>query len=200
MKINRILSIIMLMLQNEMISAPELSRIFGVATRTIHRDIETISKAGIPLVTSTGPNGGIGITEEFKMHKNISPESDISAIAISLIEEYPGLLDIDSYILAKHRIEMLERERQKAGDKSAVIKVTLRFDELYKNDIEREYALNIVSFDETGCYEACTYIEANSKEYDRLLIIGDKFECIDPPHIREYIKNKIAVIMKIYEK
>ena len=200
MKINRILSIVVLMLQNEMISAPELAKIFGVATRTIHRDVETISRAGIPLVTSTGPNGGIGIAGEFKTARNITPASDMASVAIGLIDEYPGLADIESYILAKHKIEARERERQKLVGKSAVIKVTLRFDAAYKSDMEREYSLNIVSLGEDGFFEAYIYIEAAEKEYRRLLSIGDICECIDPLHVRNFIAEKIGGIVKNYTR
>jgi predicted DNA-binding transcriptional regulator YafY len=79
----------------------------------------------------------------------------------------------------------------------AVIKVTLRFDESHKNEIEQQYDLNIVALKD-NYYEAYSYIKADEKEYDRLLAVGDKCECIDPRHVREYIKNKAEEITKIY--
>ena len=196
MKIDRIISILMLLLNGEMISAPELSKIFGVSTRTIHRDIEVINKAGIPLVTAPGVNGGIAVPEDFKIDKKISAASDISSAIIALINEYPGLVDDDSYILAKHRNETSERERKK----SAVIKVTIRFRGAYKDDLEKQYGLNIISLNADDFYEADIYIEADEREYDRLLLSGDKCECIEPRHVREYIKNKIGAIHKVYIK
>jgi len=104
----------------------------------------------------------------------------------------------NSYILTKHKNEASEQEQIKSGYKSAVIKVTLRFDESHKNDIEQQYGLNIVSCNEDGCYEAYIYIEADEKEYDRLLSIGDKCECVGPRHVREYIKKKAEAILGIY--
>jgi len=190
----------MLLLNCEMISAPELSRIFGVTTKTIHRDIETIGKAGIPLVTATGPRGGIGVAKDFKQKRAVSSGGDISEAIISLIEEYPALLDDNEYILAKHRSEFSGRERARAGleNKSAVIKVTLRFDKIHKAELSRHFDLTVVSPDEHNRHTAHIYIGANKDDYDDLLLLGDKCECVEPRHVREYILNKIKSINKIY--
>ena len=200
MKINRIISILMLLLNCERISAPQLSKIFGVTAKTIHRDIETISKSGIPLVAATGPRGGIGIPEDFKIKKDIVSGFDISSAIIALIDEYPELLDDNEYILAKHRNALSGRERVKSGveNKPTVIKVTVRFVKLHKKDIERQYDLKIDSLDEHGYYTAYIYIGASNDEYDNLLLLSDKCECIEPRHVREYIKNKIEAMVKIY--
>jgi len=75
MKIDRLLGIIMLLLQQEKVTAPELARQFEVSRRTINRDIEDICKAGVPLVTTQGRRGGISIAENYKLEKTfLSPE------------------------------------------------------------------------------------------------------------------------------
>lgn len=51
MKIDRLIGIITILLQKDKITAPELAKRFEVSRRTINRDIEDISKAGIPIVT-----------------------------------------------------------------------------------------------------------------------------------------------------
>ncbi|MGV3025131.1 helix-turn-helix transcriptional regulator [Clostridium thermobutyricum] len=68
MKINRLISIIILLLQREKITASELSEMFEVNLRTIYRDIETLSQSGIPIVTYRGSNGGIAIMDEYKIN------------------------------------------------------------------------------------------------------------------------------------
>lgn len=60
----------MLLLERKKISAPELAKMFEVKLRTIYRDIETISMAGIPIITYRGADGGFGITEEYKIKKS----------------------------------------------------------------------------------------------------------------------------------
>jgi predicted DNA-binding transcriptional regulator YafY len=77
LKIDRLMSIIMVLLNCEKISATKLAKIFEVTPRTIYRDIETISLAGIPIVTCPGVDGGIGIMSEYKIDKKFFTPSDI---------------------------------------------------------------------------------------------------------------------------
>ena len=59
MKIDRLIGILSVLLQEEKITAPELAERFEVSRRTIYRDIENLCKAGIPIFTSQGAGGGI---------------------------------------------------------------------------------------------------------------------------------------------
>ncbi len=67
MKIDRLISIITCLLQNEKLTAQELAQKFEVSHRTILRDIDSLSLAGIPIVTSQGNNGGISIMDGYKL-------------------------------------------------------------------------------------------------------------------------------------
>jgi len=71
MKLDRLLGILTVLLQNEQITAPELAEKFEVNRRTIGRDIDTLCQAGIPVVTSQGNGGGISIAEGFRLDKSI---------------------------------------------------------------------------------------------------------------------------------
>lgn len=84
MKIDRLIAIIMLLLQQEKISASVLSEKLGVTVRTIYRDVETLSLAGIPIVTYPGVNGGIAILEEYKVDKHLFTKEDITVLVNSL--------------------------------------------------------------------------------------------------------------------
>jgi predicted DNA-binding transcriptional regulator YafY len=61
MKIDRLVSIIMVSLENERMGAQTLSDMFEVSLRTIYRDIETINMAGIPIRSTPGAGGGFQI-------------------------------------------------------------------------------------------------------------------------------------------
>lgn len=63
LKIDRLLSIVILLMNRRLIQAKELADMFEVSVRTIYRDIESINGAGIPIVTYQGANGGIGLME-----------------------------------------------------------------------------------------------------------------------------------------
>lgn len=68
MKIERLLSIIILLLDKQIISANTLAKNFEVSKRTIYRDIETLEYAGFPIISYPGINGGFGLLDTFKIH------------------------------------------------------------------------------------------------------------------------------------
>ena len=51
MKIDRMVGILTVLLQQEKVTAPYLAEKFEVSRRTINRDIEDLCKAGIPIRT-----------------------------------------------------------------------------------------------------------------------------------------------------
>lgn len=59
MKIDRLIGILSVLLQEEKVTAPRLAEKFEVSRRTINRDIEDLCMAGIPISTSQGAGGRI---------------------------------------------------------------------------------------------------------------------------------------------
>ncbi|MBN2051772.1 MAG: YafY family transcriptional regulator [Spirochaetales bacterium] len=84
MKIDRLLSIIVYLLNRDLVSAKTLSERFGVSVRTIQRDMETIDLAGIPIFTVQGPNGGYGIMDTYKMDRRLVTVDDLYYIITAL--------------------------------------------------------------------------------------------------------------------
>lgn len=84
MKIDRLIGILSILLQREKVTAPYLAEKFEVSRRTINRDIEDICKAGIPLVTSRGPGGGISIMEGYRMDRTLITSGEMEAILAGL--------------------------------------------------------------------------------------------------------------------
>ncbi len=64
---NRYFRIIYYLLENGKVSAKTLADEFEVSIRTIYRDIDVISSAGIPIYVTTGRNGGIQIADHYKL-------------------------------------------------------------------------------------------------------------------------------------
>ena len=77
MKIDRLVSIIMVLLDKERIGAQELANIFEVSPRTIYRDIDTINMAGIPIRSIPGVGGGFEIMQNYKIDKNVFSTAEI---------------------------------------------------------------------------------------------------------------------------
>ena len=88
-KIDRLLGIITVLLQKDKVTAPLLAEKFEVSRRTINRDIEDICKAGIPIVTTQGYDGGISIAEGYKIDKTVFTSDELQAI-------FTGLKSLDS--------------------------------------------------------------------------------------------------------
>ena len=84
MKLDRLVSILVLLLRRERVQARELAEIFEVSVRTILRDVEAINLAGIPIVTYQGAKGGIGIAEGYRLDKSVLTEDDMSTIISTL--------------------------------------------------------------------------------------------------------------------
>ena len=84
MKIDRLVSIIMILLDKKRIGAQELADMFEVAPRTIYRDIDAINMAGIPVRSTPGVGGGFEIMREYKIDKRVFSTADLSAILMGL--------------------------------------------------------------------------------------------------------------------
>jgi predicted DNA-binding transcriptional regulator YafY len=75
-KLNRLIEMIVLLLNYKTITAHELAKRFDVHVRTIYRDIEDLSVAGIPVYMVKGRGGGISLLEEYRINSVILSESD----------------------------------------------------------------------------------------------------------------------------
>lgn len=84
MKIDRLIGILSILLQTDIVTAPYLAEHFEVSRRTINRDIEDLCKAGIPIVTRQGVNGGISIMEDYKIDKTLVNYTEMQDILAGL--------------------------------------------------------------------------------------------------------------------
>lgn len=67
MRADRLLSIVLILSEKGMTTGKELAEHFDVSIRTIYRDIEKISQAGIPVAAIGGKSGGFYIMENYKL-------------------------------------------------------------------------------------------------------------------------------------
>ena len=84
MQINRLIEMVYILLDKKTITAKELSDHFEVSQRTIYRDIDTLSAAGIPIYTNKGKGGGISLLDNFVLNKSIISEKEQVEILSSL--------------------------------------------------------------------------------------------------------------------
>ncbi|MFF2089421.1 helix-turn-helix transcriptional regulator [Paenibacillus sp. NPDC058174] len=83
-KVERLISIIMILLKKDLVSTKEFTQLFNVSKRTILRDMETLSLSNIPIYSVHGVYGGYGIMEEYKVDKRLLNSSDLENILIAL--------------------------------------------------------------------------------------------------------------------
>lgn len=84
MKIDRLIGILSILLQQEQVTAPYLAEKFEVSRRTINRDVEALCKAGIPIVTTQGKNGGISIMDGYRMDRMLLTSEEMESILTGL--------------------------------------------------------------------------------------------------------------------
>ncbi len=84
MKESRLFRILYYILERGRVTAPELAEKFEVSVRTIYRDIDWISSAGIPIYATRGKGGGIEIDSNFIINKAMLTGAEKEQILIAL--------------------------------------------------------------------------------------------------------------------
>ncbi len=74
----RILSIIMILLYKRTETVGSLAEQFEVSERTIYRDLAQLETAGLPLVSSVGRGGGIGLLPHYRLEKHLFSSTGLS--------------------------------------------------------------------------------------------------------------------------
>jgi predicted DNA-binding transcriptional regulator YafY len=80
MRADRLLSILLLLQAHGRLSAAELARRVEVSRRTVFRDLEALSGAGIPVVSDRGPNGGAYLLGGYRTDLTGLTESEVEAL------------------------------------------------------------------------------------------------------------------------
>lgn len=104
MKIDRLVSMIMILLDKKRVGAQELADMFEVSSRTIYRDIDAINTAGIPIRSISGVGGGFEIMPEYKIDKKVFSTADLSAILM-------GLSSLSNMVRADELVNALAKVR-----------------------------------------------------------------------------------------
>lgn len=84
MKLERLMAITMILLNRKRVQAQELADKLEVSLRTIYRDLESLSMAGIPLVSYTGTDGGYEIMEGYRLDRQMLTFDELTALVTAL--------------------------------------------------------------------------------------------------------------------
>ncbi len=115
MQINRLFEIIYLLLNKKFTTANELAEHFEVSVRTIYRDIDTLSLAGIPIYALQGKGGGISLLEHYVLDKSVLSEREqneilyaLQSLTVTQVPEADKVLAKLSNLFKKSRTNWIE--------------------------------------------------------------------------------------------
>ncbi|WP_117161728.1 YafY family protein [Paraliobacillus sp. X-1268] len=84
MTISRHFEIIYILLEKKVVTAKELAEQFEVSTRTIYRDVDVLSGAGIPIYANKGRGGGISLLEGYSFNASMLTSDEQEDILVGL--------------------------------------------------------------------------------------------------------------------
>lgn len=100
MKIDRLFSIVQILINKKMVTAGELAEHFNVSVRTIYRDIDILSANGIPVYCSQGKGGGISILDNYLIDKAMLSDDEQKQVLLSLQSvNATGQIDVEDSLI-----------------------------------------------------------------------------------------------------
>lgn len=153
MVINRLFEIIYILLGKKSITAKELAERFEVSIRTIYRDIDTLSSAGIPIYASQGKGGGISLLEDYVLEKSVLSDSEqneilyaLQSLSITQAPEADKILAKLSSLFNKSRTSWIEVDLSPWGsDKNHTDQFTI-----IKNAILNHRIIEFIYYNSSG--------------------------------------------------
>lgn len=84
MKNDRLFQILYILLEKGSVTAPELATQLEVSTRTVYRDVEALSVAGVPVFATQGKGGGISLMPNYTFEKALLSDDEQNQILFAI--------------------------------------------------------------------------------------------------------------------
>ncbi|MCC7451061.1 MAG: YafY family transcriptional regulator [Anaerolineae bacterium] len=119
MRADRLVSIMLLLQTHPRLSTRELAARLEVSERTVHRDMEALSAAGVPVVAERGAKGGWLLLEPYQTNLTGLTDAEIQALFLTTPDKLLtdlGLRQAYSAALIKLQAALPTMQRQDAAD------------------------------------------------------------------------------------
>lgn len=152
LKNDRMFRILYILLEKQGITAPELARMLEVSVRTVYRDIEALSMAGVPVRAVAGKGGGISIMPGYSFQKAMLTEKEQNQLLVAVQSLHAAGEDTEALagklgsIFQKEAVGWLEVDFSRWGRKGPERE---KF-EIIKDSVMQKRVLHIRYFGSSG--------------------------------------------------
>ncbi|MGD9999245.1 MAG: helix-turn-helix transcriptional regulator [Ilumatobacteraceae bacterium] len=100
MRAGRLVQLVLLLQRSGHVTAAWLAHELEVSVRTVYRDIEALSGIGIPVLTSSGPGGGVSLLDGYQTRLTGLTGAEAGALGLAGVPEVAAQLGMRSLLMA----------------------------------------------------------------------------------------------------
>lgn len=162
MKIDRLLAITMMLINKKKITAKELATYFEVSVRTIQRDMDHLTMAGVPIFSDVGKSGGYSIMEDYKMDQNFL-NADEANMLVALMKNIENLVPYDEAKSMTNKLQTIYKDNGRDE------KIVFSLSPFVRGSQYREHMGTFKKARENRKKVSMLYIDANFTETKRII-------------------------------
>ncbi|AMY53063.1 helix-turn-helix transcriptional regulator [Rhodococcoides fascians] len=165
MRADRLLSIVMLLQHRGRLNAADIAAQLEVSTRTVLRDIEALSSAGIPVYTDRGRGGGISLLQGYRTELT----GLTAAEATALLASGAGRVATPAFASAMRKVIAAIPDAHRAAASTASQRILVRPDGFTYPHEPEEHLVELQRVVIDGVRIRITYRDRSGSVNDRIL-------------------------------
>ena len=122
MRLDRLISILLILVEKKKVTGKELADYFEVSLRTIQRDINSLSTVGVPVYSDSGPNGGYRLLENYRLDKSFLKKDEASLLC-NFIDSLYKTVPNESLKNIYHKFQVIKTQNQPVNNQHLQIQM-----------------------------------------------------------------------------